>query len=343
MRDQLSDTRCGISGFSVQIVGIAVNDCPACLLQLAVLVILSAVHIRKPAVPELPLCIQRRISGQFKNCALIGIGGSAAICDSVPADEIVALTGKGVGIQGSVHTDFKALRLHTALAAVGIEGDGVELTGSCRVLCRISGILFSNHNLRAPAGEGVAVVLVRSLICAALEGRHGALQIIFLIYDLTINYPSDMCARRAAPDAADIVDGIAGACVRSFRVGAVGVAKPCGSNGDFRISNFSANKIYLLLFFNLICCCFRAECTLLNILTGSPGGADIRTACGGINAAFCGQLSVYIHLCIGKRRTGACRPAGCVDHRNILRFTGATVAAPLVHIIDIDALFVGHL
>ena len=163
-------------------------------MQFAVLVVLLAVHIRKPAVPDLPLCIQRHISGQFKNCARIGIGGSAAICGSVPAVELVVLTGKGVDIQGSVHTDLKALRLHTAFATIGVEGDGVEHTCSCRVLCRISSILFSSHNLRAPAGEGVAVVLVRSLICAALEGRHGALQIIFLSYDLTINYPSDMCA-----------------------------------------------------------------------------------------------------------------------------------------------------
>ena len=163
-------------------------------MQLAILVVQLAVHIRKPAVPELPLCIQRHIAGQFKNCARIGIGGSAAICGSVPADELVALTSKGVGIQGGVHTDLKALRLHTAFAAVGIEGDGVEHTGSCRVLCRISGILFSNHNLRTPAGEGVAVVVVRSLIRTVLEGRHGALQIIFLSYDLAIDHPGDVCA-----------------------------------------------------------------------------------------------------------------------------------------------------
>ena len=192
--DQCRDSGSRVSGFGVQIIGIAVNDGPTGLLQYAVLVVLLAVHIRKPAVPDLPLCIQRHISGQFKNCARIGIGGSAAICGSVPAVELVVLTGKGVDIQGSVHTDLKALRLHTAFATIGVEGDGVEHTCSCRVLCRISGILFSNHNLRAPAGEGVAVVLVRSLICAALEGRHGALQIIFLSYDLTINYPSDMCA-----------------------------------------------------------------------------------------------------------------------------------------------------
>ena len=191
--DQRRDSGSCVSGFGVQIVGIAVNDCPACLLQLAVLVVLPAVHIRKPAVPELPLGIKSDILG-YGNRSAVFIHCASAIGIRVPTDEIVALTGKGVGIQGSVHTDFKALRLHTALAAVGIEGDGVELTGSCRVLCRINDILFSNHNLRAPAGEGVAVVLVRSLICAALEGRHGALQTIFLIYDLTINYPSDMCA-----------------------------------------------------------------------------------------------------------------------------------------------------
>ena len=192
--DQRSDTGSCVSGFGVQIVDIAVNDCPTGLLQFTVLVVLLTVHIRKPAVPDLPLCIQRHIAGQFKNCASVRIGGSATICGGVPADELVVLTGKGVGIQGSIHTDFKALRLHTAFAAVGIEGDGVEHTGSCRVLCRISGILFSNHNLRTPAGEGVAVVLVRSLICAALEGRHGTLQIIFFCNDLAIDHPGDMCA-----------------------------------------------------------------------------------------------------------------------------------------------------
>ena len=192
--DQRHDAGSCVSGFGVQIVGIAVNDCPTGLLHFAVLVVLLAVHIRKPAVPDLPLCIQRHIAGQFKNCALIGIGGSAAICGSVPADELVVLTGKGVGFQSGVHTDLKDLRRHLAHAAIGVEGNSVEHTGSCRVLRRISRILFSNHNLRAPAGEGVAVVLVRSLICASLERRHGALQIIFLSYDLTINYPSDMCA-----------------------------------------------------------------------------------------------------------------------------------------------------
>ena len=252
--DQCRNAGSRIAGFGVQIVGIAVDLGPTGLLQLAVLVVLSAGSIRDPAVPDLPLCIQRHISGQFKNCALIGIGGSAAICGSVPADEIVALTGKGVGIQGSVHTDFKALRLHTAFAAVGIEGDGVEHTGNCRVLCRISGILFSNHNLRTPAGEGVAVVLVRSLICAALEGRHGALQIIFLSYDLTINYPSDMCAglrnllalfQQFIADRAVGVAGVTGCRKRCFdRIANLRLVT--GSRDHFLFNNdFVANRAVL--------------------------------------------------------------------------------------------------
>ena len=85
-------------------------------------------HIRKPAVPELPLREQRHISIQLKNSALIGIGSAAAIGGGIPADELVALTGEGVGIQGSVHTDLKGLSCHLAHTAIGIEGDGVKHT-----------------------------------------------------------------------------------------------------------------------------------------------------------------------------------------------------------------------
>ena len=223
--DQRRDTGSRVSSFGVQIVGIAVNDRPTSFLQLAILVVQLAVHIRKPAVPELPLCIQRHIAGQRKDRARIGIGSAAAIGGGVPVDELVALTGEGVGIQGSVHTDFKALRLHTAFAAVGIEGDGVEHTGGFRVLCRISSILLGNNDLRTPASEGVAVAVVRCLICAALEGRHGALQIIFLCCDLAINHPSDMCAglgnflalfQQLLADRAIGVAGVTGHCKRCF-------------------------------------------------------------------------------------------------------------------------------
>ena len=126
--------------------------------------------------------------------------------------------------------------------------------------------------------------------------------------------------------------------MRVFRVGitAVGVVKPCG--GDRNLVGCHVGTALRIL----ICFYFRAGCTLPDILTGSLGGADVRTACGGINAADCGQLSVDIHLCIGKRCTLAC-PAGCVDHRNKMFISAtAAIAAPLVHIIDIDALSAGY-
>ena len=65
--DQRHDAGGSISGFGVQIVGIAVNDCPTGLLQLAILVVLLTVRIRKPAVVMLPAGLEGQIgkSKQF--------------------------------------------------------------------------------------------------------------------------------------------------------------------------------------------------------------------------------------------------------------------------------------
>ena len=65
--DQRRDSGSRISGFGVQIVGIAVNDGPTGLLQFAVLVVLLAVYIRKPAVGMLPAGLEGQIgkSKQF--------------------------------------------------------------------------------------------------------------------------------------------------------------------------------------------------------------------------------------------------------------------------------------
>ena len=65
--DQRRDSGSRVSGFGVQIVGIAVNDGPTGLLQFAVLVVLLAVYIRKPAVGMLPAGLEGQIgkSKQF--------------------------------------------------------------------------------------------------------------------------------------------------------------------------------------------------------------------------------------------------------------------------------------
>ena len=144
-----------------------------------------------------------------------------------------------------------------------------------------------------------------------------------------------MCARRAAPDTADIVDGIAGACVRSFRVGAVGVVQLGGGNGDLMCRHTgTALRV-------LICRGLRAGDTLLVIDTGTGAGADVRAACGGVDTAAGGQRTVDVHLYIRQRRTPTC-PSGGIDHRDELRATTAAVAAPLIHVVDVDALAAGH-
>ena len=516
LRDQRSDTRCCVSGFGVQIVGFAVNDCPACLLQFAVLVVLLAVIIRKPTVGVLPACLETQIGeGQerffipffiikfiglpntvthgagnkptvevitfagkitfgkhirlirgaigdfygvhctvttvgvegnsqlFKlvvhrrennvlmrveapavdllrliigspaprkdvgivlvlgfwwywmlkiiiisiflagvvaflqnltvpvepadmilvqlplgvegdifvggDVCLVGIGRAGAVLRRVPTVKVIVSSGESIGRQCGRHAGIHSLRAHISLAAVGVKGynrflrplrieRGINIEIHC---CSVGIIRTCAVSLGIPAGKRIALTsecVVCQLVTNAGVDAHGLHAARTAV---RVKGNGDFVALER-PFAVGVHIGGALLGTGSPCIGAVCVVQLCGSNGDFRISNFSAKKIYLLLFFNLICCCFLAEFTLLDILTGSIGGADIRTACGGINAAACGQCSVDVHLCIDKRRTGAC-PAGCVDHRNILRFTGTTVAAPLVHIIDIDALSAGHL
>ena len=222
---QLMNAGGGIAGFRMQIIGLAVNFRPAGPLQLAVLVILPSKLVCEPAVPDLPLCIERHVACQLQNGAFVSIGGSAAVRRCVPAGELVVLAREGIGIQGGIDADLKGLRRHLAHTAIGVEGNRVEHTGCRRILRRISGILFSNHNLRTPAGEGVAVVLVRSLICAAGEDRHRALQVVLLRDDHAIDHPCDVCAGlgdfralfdQLAADGTVFVAGIAGRRKRRF-------------------------------------------------------------------------------------------------------------------------------
>ena len=216
---QPADARGSIAGIGVKIIGLAVNFCPAGLLQLAVLVILPSKLVCEPAVPDLPLCIERHVACQLQNGAFVSIGGSAAVRRSVPAGELVVLARECIRVQRGIDADLKGLRRHLARTAIGVEGNRVEHTGCRRILRRISGIIFGSNDLRAPAGEGVAVVLVRCLICAARKGGHRALQAVLLRDDHAIDHPGDVCAGlgnfcalfdQLAADGAVFVAGIAG-------------------------------------------------------------------------------------------------------------------------------------
>ena len=125
--DQRRDSGSRVSGFSVQIVGIAVNDCPTSLQQFTVLVVLLAVHIRKPAVPELPLCVEGGVLGQINSCT-IRIGGAGAIGFGVPTREVVAFTGERVCVQCGIRFCIYGLWVHRTFdrvfrVSVGFKGN----------------------------------------------------------------------------------------------------------------------------------------------------------------------------------------------------------------------------
>ena len=144
-----------------------------------------------------------------------------------------------------------------------------------------------------------------------------------------------MCARRAAPDTADIVDGIAGACVRSFRVGAVGVVQLGGRDGD----GHRFIPVRIILIGRGSC----ARCTVLNIFAGSVAGADVCAALGGVDGTDSRQTAVYIHLGILQICIGAVIGfAGRIGNRlELARTPDKVIGVPFVAVINVDIFSTG--
>ena len=141
-----------------------------------------------------------------------------------------------------------------------------------------------------------------------------------------------MCARRAAPNAIDIVDNIASLGGLRLGVGAVKVVQLGGSNGD----------CYCIICARIILigCGRRAGCALLNVLASAGAGADIRTTPGGIDSTNSRYTAVHIHLGIDQIvvRTVICL-ARRIGHG--LKLAGApdeVVGVPLIAVIEIDIL-----
>ena len=144
-----------------------------------------------------------------------------------------------------------------------------------------------------------------------------------------------MCARRAAPDAADIVDGIAGLGGLRFGVGAVGVVKSCG--GDRNGHCIIPVRIILIGHG------FRARCTLLNIFAGSFAGAGVCATLGGVDSTDSRQAAVYIHLDILQIRIGAVIGfAGSIGNRlELARTPDKVIGVPFIAVINVDILTIG--
>ena len=101
-----------------------------------------------------------------------------------------------------------------------------------------------------------------------------------------------MCASFAAPDAVDIVDGVASLGGLRLIVGAVGVVQHGGSNGNL-MCRHTLTRLGVLIRRGLL-----AGVTLLVIDAGTGAGADVRAACGGVDAAAGGQRTVNIYFCV---------------------------------------------
>ena len=140
--------------------------------------------------------------------------------------------------------------------------------------------------------------------------------------------------RAAAPNAVVVVHSNPGTKPSSLRITAVRVMKPRGRDGDLLQLQFSLLGILVRLG-------LRAGLFLLIVDAGALAGADVCAACSGVDAADGGQRTVDVHLHIGQRRAGAC-PSGGIDYRNELCVTGAAVAAPLIHVVDVDAFAAGY-
>ena len=203
-----------------------------------------------------------------------------------------------------------------AVLALGLAGFGAG-----RLDCRVDDLGMSL------GGDGLAVcdlfvtILAVGIAGVAILSAGGVLGFT----ELRIL----VCARRAAPDAVDIVDNIASLGGRSFGVGAVGVVQLGGGDGDF----------YCIICARIILigCGRRAGCALLNVLAGAVAGADVRTALGGVDGANSRYAAVYINLSVFK----VCICAVVCLTRRIghgLKLAGApdkVVGVPLIAVVNI--------
>ena len=139
-------------------------------------------------------------------------------------------------------------------------------------------------------GEGVCSQLRVGLFEHGLR-KHRTLDRVFRT---SVGFKGNRQLHRlfAAPNAIDIVDGVASLGVLRLGVGAVGVVQLGGSNGDLMcLHTGTALRV-------LMCRGLLAGVTLLVIDTGTGAGTNIRTAGGGVDAADGGQCTVNIYFCV---------------------------------------------
>ena len=177
------------------------------------------------------------------------------------------------------------------------------------------------------AGERVGSQCGIGLRIYGLRG-HRTLDWVFRI---SVGFKGDgqLDRRSTAPDAIDIVDGVASLGVLRLGVGVVGVVQLGGGDGD----GHRLIPVRIIL----IGCGLLAGCALLNVLAGAVAGADVRTALGGVDGANSRYAAVYINLSVFK----VCICAVVHLARRIghgLKLAGApdkVVGVPLIAVVNI--------
>ena len=175
-------------------------------------------------------------------------------------------------------------------------------------------------------GEGVCIQRRVRLFGHGLR-KHRTLDRVFRA-SVGLKGNCELLRLFAAPNAIDIVDGVASLGVLRFGVRAVGVVQLGSGDGD---SHLTAARIILIGFGS------RARCALLNVLASAIAGADIRTALGGVDGANSRYAAVYINLSVFK----VCICAVVHLARRIrhgLKLAGApdkVIAVPLIAVVNI--------
>ena len=184
----------------------------------------------------------------------------------------------------------------------------------------------------ALASEGVCIQCGIRLCIYGLRG-HRAFDRVFRT---AVGFKGDGQLDRlfAAPDAVDIVNGLASLGVLRLGVRAVGVVQLGGGDGD-------GHRLIAICII-LMGCGRRAGCALLNVLAGAIAGADICAALGSVDGANSRYAAVHIHLRINQVVIGA---VVCLTRRigHGLKLAGTpdeVVGVPLIAVIEIDVLSV---
>ena len=116
---------------------------------------------------KLPLCVESDVRLQTDDRALVGIACASTIFFRVPTDKLVVLTREGVCGQICAHALHEGLRIHAALAAVSVEGNGVPDNRRFVVGGRICHVASYGGGLVSvgidPAAEAVIVVVIARL------------------------------------------------------------------------------------------------------------------------------------------------------------------------------------